>query len=148
MKNIFFGLIILSILSCEQKVHHFYSPDRKNCFTLIIEDIDNRVVIDGYHNDIPENNFIRFNLKEIDPIANGFSGYWNDGKYNWSLVLFNETIITENKLDTTKFKIYINYKEDEKFNPILKGLKAKQKDFFNIGTEYRFYRDSFGVIKE
>jgi hypothetical protein len=137
MRYIVIILAFFVFNSCEKNTFHVYSKDKKQCITIINEDANNRYIIDGYTNSVPETNYIKINLKNVDKLVDGFYGCWGyNNDYKWSILLRNEEIIVDNKLDTTKFIIYHNYKHDEHFNPIISGFKKNDKICFNIYFDY------------
>jgi uncharacterized membrane-anchored protein len=76
-----------------QKNYHFYSPKNDNGITVI--NVNNyRYIIDGYHNDIPNTNYVKMNLDKIDlELGDEIAGCWDKDSLKWSIVMNNVTIM-------------------------------------------------------
>ena len=139
MRYIVIILAFFVFNSCEKNTFHVYSKDKKQCITIINEDANNRYVIDGYVNSVPETNYVKINLKNVDKFVNGIDGCWNvDNKYKWCLLLMKEEIVEINKLDTLNFKVYHDYEFDKNFKPLIKNFKWNDKTRFCVTFDYRF----------
>lgn len=112
-------LILLAFQSCKDTTHFIYSPDRKQCIT--IKDFGNkRYIIDGKHDNIPDNNYVKLDISDIDSEIDEIAGCWENKNYKW-LIINDKTIILKNKLDTLKFKFKTNFPKDNGI-PTLKNF--------------------------
>ena len=127
--------VILTMLSgCNrERIIHVYSPDKLQCIT-IISDYNFRYVINGKHSSVPDTNYVKVDLSKMDRLGDGIAGCWRNENYEW-LIRNDETIIVENKLDTTKYQFFTSYPVDEQGIPTL-------KDFVGNGC----YNFDFGIF--
>lgn len=130
-------------ISCDDSIVHLYSRDRKKCITVIKESKEIRYMIDGYKKTIPKSNYIKIDATHVDKWIYGYEGCWTDGKYKWSLLLNPSEIILENKLDSTKFKIYNKF---DKYDSPIKCYKDDNKGRFMVHYEYRKLISIYGDI--
>jgi len=105
MKNsvilLFFLLITFLTISCSNsKIVYLYPYDRSICVT-VITDNDIRYVIAGKTKRIPEFNYVKLDISQIDNLADGIWICWLTDN-SWDIVIHN-SIIIENQLDTTKY---------------------------------------------
>ena len=134
IKNLF--LIVITTLfffSCSDSTHYFYSPDKSKCFTIKTNN-NTRYIIDGYHRSVPESNYVKLDLSQVDRGAGDqIVGCWNRGRFNWIIVMDNVTIL-KNTLDSSKFRFIDHFPVDSSDIPTLKDYIGK--DCFSISLEY------------
>ena len=95
-------LMCLIFISCKGDYTYIYSPDKSSCVTIVNKG-NIRYIIAGKENSIPNKNYVKLDISEIDKLGDGISGCWNSNGYKWDIIN-NKSIILENQLDTTKFK--------------------------------------------
>ena len=138
-KRSLYGLIclIMTFISCSKRNHiYLYSPDKKQCITIIT--INNeRYIINGKHHSVPKDNYIKIDISEVDKIGDGIAGCWEDNNYQWTLIN-DKSIIVENKIDTLKYNFLTNFPVDERGVPTL-------KDFIS-GNCYNFDFEVFSIL--
>lgn len=134
MRLICLSLLIIGLNSCNSKNDHFVlSPkDRTQSITIITEG-ETRFIIDGEHNAVPEGNFVKLDISNIDPIGDEIGVCWNKGKYEWEVVNHGSRIL-ENKLDTTRFRFNNSWETDKRGIP--NATKYHQEMCGSTGTEY------------
>lgn len=67
LKTLFVFLVGLTLLmGCNTaKTLHFYSPSKDQCISIIIDE-NIRYIINGYHNSVPDNDFVKIDISKID----------------------------------------------------------------------------------
>ena len=150
-KKSIIGLICLSLLitgtnSCNSKNDHFilYPKDRTLSITVITEG-QIRFIINGEHNQIPEENYIKINISKIDPIGDEIGVCWDSGKYEWEVVNHGSRVI-ENKLDTTRFRFTTSWDIDNRGIP--NATRYHQEMCGTTGTEYFSPRNGDNLVYE
>ncbi len=137
-------IFLLLLTSCNKYYHNYiYSPDRKQCIT-IISDKKIRYIIAGKHPSVPETNFLKLDISKRYSFADHIVGSWRTNKYNWQIINA-ESIILENKLDTMKYKFTKNYPTNS-LGISTKASFSNEKGFFYLGFDYGEIYDSSGVI--
>lgn len=130
MKKLLCILPVFILTSCEYGVHHVYSPDRSQCIT-IIEDFENRYIIDGEYDKVPDRNYVKTDIRNVIPSDDEFAGCWKNDKYRWVVTLDGATIV-ENKLDTTQCKFSNHLPLDEYNIPTLKDFTREDCYHFDF----------------
>lgn len=138
--------LVLGLTSCAKNRYHLYSLDKTKCITIISTDLNTRYIISGYTAQLPDTNYIKLNLVNVDKIVNGVDGCWQDNGYEWSLTLRNEAIIEENKLDTDRYKIYQFHDRNKNLKPVPKAFGKREKDCFGLHFNYARYESHYGDI--
>jgi hypothetical protein len=120
-------------------IDHFvlYPKDKSQAITVITKG-DIRYIINGSHNRLPDTNYIKIDISQIDPVGDEIGVCWNKSKYRWEAVNHNSRII-ENKLDTSQFKFNISWEVDDRGIP--NSAKYHQDMCGSTGT------DSFAPLK-
>jgi hypothetical protein len=130
-----------------QKIYHFYSPKNDKGFTVINEK-NYRYIIDGYHNDIPNTNYVKVNLDKIDlELGDEIAGCWDKDNLKWSIVMNNVTIM-ENRLDKNKFRFKCNFPRDKTNIPTLIEFDRRKMGCFSISFDYGKLRTVSGTISQ
>ena len=80
---------------------HIYSVDKSQCIT-VIDDWDTRYIINGKFYDVPENNYIKLDVGDVDPLEDGIYICWSKQNYEWQLISDGAQIVDIN-LDTNRF---------------------------------------------
>lgn len=95
--------ITLILLGCKNnEVFYVYSKDKSQCISIITEKHSKiRYIINGKHSTLPDKNYIKIDVSDIDPLGDGIWGCWENN--GWNLAIEGAVII-ESKLDTRKFK--------------------------------------------
>ncbi len=117
-KNEIIMVFLLSILAigCKNKsVIYFYSLDKSQCITVISE-YDQRYIIDGKHDILPDTNYVKLHVKDRNSATDDFHICWNNEIFEWDAVVRN-TEILKSKLDTTKFNFNNKLPKDERGTP-------------------------------
>ena len=140
------SLLITGMISCDSKNDHFVlSPkDRTQSITVITEG-DTRFIIDGEHNSLPEENFVKLDISKIDPVGDEIGVCWNKEKYEWEVVNHGARII-ENKLDSTRFNFKTSWEIDERGIP--NAAKYHQEMCGSTGTDYFSPRNGDDLVYE
>ncbi len=114
MKLNFFLLIIIllsfSMCSNEKQIVKkikIFSSDRSQCITIFTGSKVRYITV-GNHDKIPERNFVKLDVRNLDLISDIFYGCWNKSGYEWEFYN-NLGVILENKLDKTKYKFGVKY---------------------------------------
>ena len=129
--SLFLGM---ALNSCNSRNDHFVLfPNDKSQAITIITNGDIRYIIAGNYAKIPDTNYIKIDISNIDPIGDEIGVCWNSGKYNWELVN-HESRIVKNKLDTTKFKFNTSWELDNSGIP-----NASKYHKENCGTTGAYY---------
>ena len=141
----FFGSIILvTFLSCTKHHDYIYSPDKKQCIT-IISDKRVRYIINGKHSSIPDSNYVKLDINN-GQVGDDVVGCWNNGQYDWKLINDGAKII-ENKLDTLRFKFGIKFPTNNKGIPTI--IDFTGENCFEFGFEYNIInKHKRGIIVE
>ncbi len=123
-------LLSVLIIGCERKqLIHFYSIDRSQCITVI--DVgDYRYVIDGKHKRIPEYNFIKLEMRNIDRVLDGVHICWENKEYTWEVVI-DKSIVVESKLDTSKFTFNTSLPLDDRGIPTERKFRSENCAVFS-----------------
>lgn len=127
---LFFTLITFG---CNNKnIIHIYSLDKEKVISVI--DVDNyRFIINGKYNRIPNKNFVKLSMENVDPLGDQIQICWKSDGCKWEAVVHN-SIIIESKLDTSQFKFSTTLPKDNRGIP-------NQKKFTNDGCAiFDFYR--------
>lgn len=102
MKNIIYFFLSLFLFGCDlSSTMHIYSMDKSQCIT-VIDKWHTRYIIDGKHFDVPKTNFVKLEVGDVDPLADGIYICWKSDDYEWELVA-NEAIVVDSNLDTSRF---------------------------------------------
>lgn len=129
--------ILILFLGCSSKNRiYVYSANKKQCVTIITES-HYRYIINGKHRNIPDANYVKIDISQVDKIGDGIAGCWETNNYKW-LIINDQTKILENKLDTLKYKFVTDYPKDEKGVPTLKN--------FISGNCYNFDFEVFSIV--
>ena len=126
MKILKISIIILSlnlINSCIRGpdsvriIDHFvlYPKDKSQAITIITKG-EIRYIINGSRNYLPDTNYIKIDISQIDPIGDEIGVCWNKDKYLWELVNHKSRII-ENKLDSSLFRFNTSWEVDDRGIP-------------------------------
>jgi hypothetical protein len=146
-REIVFYILIVSIVltGCDKKTNYVYSPDRKQCITIITEE-NYRYIINGKHSSIPEVNYVKYSLDSVDvEYGDEIVGCWKNDGYEWKIATDN-AIILENKLDTLRFKFHEKFPVDNDDSPTI--VDYSYKGCFDLGFSYKTIRHSKGAIVE
>lgn len=114
-----FALITLFGCSSKNRIY-VYSPNKKQCITIITEN-KIRYIIEGKHRKVPDTNYVKVDLSQVDKIADGIAGCWENNGYKW-FVINDQTKILENKLDTTKYNFSTDFPKNEQGIPTLENF--------------------------
>lgn len=147
MKNIFYVIILLiSLTNCHKNRYYVYSPDKKQCITIITE-MNKRYIINGKHYfSIPEKDYVLYSLDSINKeIGDEIVGHWNKSNIEWEIATDN-AIIIENKLNKNKFEFTKNFPKDQNGNPTI--IDYTDGNSFDIGFEYGKIINCRGAIVE
>ena len=137
VKIILSVFILIFLLSCSSKKRiYVYSPNKKQCITIITE-YNYRYIIEGKHYNVPDTNYVKVDLSQMDKIGDGIAGCWENNRYKW-IIINDQTKIIENKLDTLKYKFITNFPKDEQQIPTL-------KDYIGNGC-YNFDFEVFSIV--
>ena len=127
------------------KTYHFYSPKNDKCITIINEK-KYRYIIDGYHDDIPDSNYVKVNLEGIDrEVGDEIVGCWNKNNLKW-LIVMNGVTVVKDKLDKNNFKFECNFPRDETGIPTLIDFDRRKIGCFSISFDYGKLRTAIGSI--
>lgn len=104
-------IVINGVYSCDRKRLIIASEDKNQYITILTyKKTKTRYIINGKYYLLPNEGYIKIDVKEIDPIRDGLWGCWiNNG---WELTNEKANVI-ENKLDTSKFKFYTKLPRDK-----------------------------------
>jgi hypothetical protein len=94
-----------------RKNFRIYSLDKEQCVTIITYG-NNRYIINGKASSIPKSDFVKLDISGIDKLGDGIGICWKNEKYEWQISNDN-SVILENKLDTTKYKFITSWEKDE-----------------------------------
>lgn len=134
MKKFYLISIFLFLASCGNNLSYtLHSLDRKQSITIISSG-KTRYIIDGTHDRVPKNNYIKVDLSNT-PMT-GFDeivGCWKTSKYEWEIIDEGVTIL-ENKLDPKRFKFGTKFPEDKDGIPTI--IDFSKPNCFDLGFEY------------
>ena len=144
-------LVLLSsilLLSCNRtSTFHFYSPKKDQCISIII-DKNIRYIINGYHNNLPENNFVKIDISKVDRnVGDEVVGCWDKNNLKW-IIMMNNVIIIDNKLDTTQYMFEKNFPVDSLNIPTVKDYDRSIEGCFSIGFIYNKLDRISGSIQQ
>jgi hypothetical protein len=121
---LFFGIITFLFQSCNKPNRtnfRIYSPTKEQCVTIITKG-KTRFVINGEHKTIPNSNYIKVDISQIDRIGDEIGICWKNEVYEWEIVNHQSKII-ENKLDTLKYRFNTRWENDERGIPNTKKYR-------------------------
>ncbi len=146
MKGALIIFLLLFFSSCkEQGRFCFYSPDKSQCISIITTG-NIRYIIDGYHAVIPDTNYVKISLEDIDRhVGDQLVGCWKKNGLQWEMMM-DEVAILENKLDTTKFIFRDKFPVDSMQIPTLKGYSTNLPNCFSLEFVYNDLIDASGAI--
>lgn len=102
IKTVVLFYVLLSMNGCDNKKYiYIYSPDKSNCVT-IINDKNIRYISDGKNNKVPDTNYIKLDIKNIDQLGDALHICWSKD-HVWDIVIHKSKVL-ESKLDTTRFR--------------------------------------------
>lgn len=114
---ILFAFIVL-LFGCKSDALHFSNQDKTQSITVITDRKQNiRYVINGKVNSVPDTNYVKLDISEIDILGDGVWGCWEKEGYLWE-VCVHDAVVLENKLDTTKYKFNVSLPRREFGIPI------------------------------
>ena len=143
---VLFILVCLALFtSCTKHHDYIYSPDKKQCIT-IISDNNIRYIINGKHSSVPDTNYVKFDISKRLSFADNIVGCWKNKKYYWQIINDESTII-ENRLDTVKYKFIEKLPKDSEGIPSSTVFRD-EKGFFYLGFDYGKIYDVYGAIVE
>lgn len=97
--------------SCGRKRLVIVSEDKSQYVTILTyKKTKTRYIINGKYYLLPNEDYIKIDVKEIDPIGDGLWGCWKNN--GWELTNEKANVI-ENKLDTSRFKFYTKLPRDK-----------------------------------
>jgi len=133
IKDLILGTIIFLSVSCKDDALHFSNQDETQSITVITDRKQNiRYIINGNVSEVPDTNYVKLDISEIDILGDGVWGCWEKEGYLWE-VCVHEAIILESKLDTTKYKFNVSLPTREFGIPT--ELKYRQDSCFVYGFE-------------
>ena len=94
-------MIVIFFNSCKKNTYYICSPDEKQCITVKNYG-KTRYLINGKHESIPDNEYIKLDISKIDKISDAVHICWKDEEYDWNIVI-DKSIIIESKIDTSKY---------------------------------------------
>ena len=116
LKFVFLIFSTMILFGCgHDRVIYFYSLDKSQCITIINE-YDTRYIINGKHDNVPEDNYVKLHIKDMYSIGDNFYVCWKNEKYEWD-VLVDNSLILESKLDTTRFNFNTELPKDDRGIP-------------------------------
>ncbi len=107
----FFALAVFSLASCG------YSKEQEKWRYIVISSLDesqsitvftignDRYVMNGIHEKIPNDGYIHLSLSNVDRLGDGIEVCWSKNTSGWKLQSPDAKILV-NKLDTSKFNYY------------------------------------------
>lgn len=134
MKKIYLLFTLAFLCSCGNNYTYvLHSPDRKQAVTIICKG-KIRYIIDGNHDEIPEENYVKIDLSST-PIRNNdeIVGCWKTDELDWHIIN-DGAIVLENKLDPERFKFGTAFPEDKQGIPTI--LDFSKPGCFDLGFEY------------
>lgn len=135
-KTITIFVILTLLRSCTDNTHYVYSPDRKQCITIM--DINNeRYIIIDKHYSIPDSNYVKLQIDPSVSMNDEFVGLWKTSRWDVQIVI-DKSIILINKLDTSKYKFHNNL-------PIDRITKTPTLGYFHGKEYFHFGFTSFSV---
>jgi hypothetical protein len=140
---VFIFAIILT--SCNEKKSYIYSPDKKQCVTIITKN-KIRYIIAGKHNSIPEKNYVKLDVSDRFKFADNIVGCWKNDKYRWQIIN-DGTVILDNRLDSANYIFHEKLPKDTSGIPST-TIFRNEPSFFYIGFDYGVIYDSYGVTIE
>lgn len=121
---------ILVLTSCNESILKFTNEDKSQTITVItLKKEKIRYVINGDVSTVPDTNFVKIDIDNIDSLGDGIWGCWDKNGYTWEVCVHGSKVI-ESKLDTTNFK----------FNT---SLPTKE---FGIPTQEKYVQESCFVF--
>lgn len=118
LKPLVFTFLIVLMLGCNRRgIIYIYSLDKSQKVTVINEN-GVRYIIDGKHNEVPKLNYIKLDVRKIDPLGDALQICWKN-KYEWEAVVHG-SIVLEAKIDTSKFNFSNTLPLDERGIPTQK----------------------------
>ena len=109
-------LFMITVIGCgEKRIIYLYPEDRSQCIT-VIDRGGFRYVVDGKFNSIPESNYIKLDVQNIDPLRHSIHVCWKNDLYEWDVVVDQSKVI-ESKLDPTRFNFNRSLPEDDRGIP-------------------------------
>lgn len=139
-KLVCYLVLSIIIVGCvKRQFIYFYSPNKKQCITIIDED-KYRYVINGRHNKLPNKNYLKLSLRNIDPIGDSFHICWDNGRYEWDAVV-QKSVIIESTLDTSRFNFNTELPTD------VRGIPNEIKFRNDNCSIYSFYLKRFSPNK-
>lgn len=128
-------IVITCFLGCTSSTYHIYSPNKDQCITFITHN-DTRYIIAGKYNSVPESNFVKIDISNVDRnVGDQIIGCWKRNKSEWT-VMMNGVTILENKLDTNKFLFKKDFPVDSSGIPNVLDYDHRRKSCFSLDFEY------------
>lgn len=145
-KRLLFILISLLLVSCTNgcsiSLYHIYSLDKKKCITIITEG-DIRYIINGCVEDVPDTNYVKINLKNIDrEVGDEIVGLWKVNSKGW-IVMNDDAVILANKLDSSNYIFKDKFPVDKNGIPNLDKFRGQNS--FDLGYFYRKIQTTRGA---
>jgi len=101
----------VSIACSNEKIIYLYPLDKSNCVTIINKD-DFRYVIAGKTTEIPESNYAKLDVKNIDSLGDGIWICWLD-ENKWEMVIHDAEMI-KNELDSARYSLGTQLPKDDR----------------------------------
>lgn len=131
---VFFLLLTITLFSCNKEKFYIYSDNKSYCITVITDkNSKTRYIIQGRHNTVPDSNYVKISTNNIDTIGDEIVGCWNYKDYEWVL-LNDNAIIIENKLDTLRYKFSPVFPIIEEVPSLAEFIE--NENCFDIGLDY------------
>lgn len=130
---IFFILYIIFLLNgcTKNEILHIYSIDKSQCITIINTN-NVRYIINGNYQTLPDYDYIKLDIQQVDSFGDALHICWKNEKYDWYIIV-NESKVIETKLDTTRFQFSNELPKDDR------GIPTELK-FVNHGCAiFSFY---------
>ncbi|TRO66770.1 hypothetical protein [Christiangramia sabulilitoris] len=127
------GILIKFFTSCKNANRNnfkIYSPDKSQIITIITKD-QIRYIINGDVENIPDSNFVKLDISQIDPVSDEIGICWNTNNLYWKLTNNNSKIL-ENKLNTSKYKFENNWKKKTNGVPDISEFRKENCGTFDL----------------
>jgi hypothetical protein len=113
----------------KMKSLYIYSLDKTQCITIFNCDTF-RYIANGKQKRISSSNYIKLDIRNIDPLGDALHVCWKTGG-KWDIVVHN-SIIIESKLDTSMFNFKTTLPLDDQGIPTEKKFRQKNCAIFDF----------------
>lgn len=125
-------IFLMFLIGCESsgQVIHLYSENDEQVVTIFRR--DNIILIaNGKQDDVPNDQYVTLDTRDIDPIARALYICWLNNEYAWQIIIPGSTVIEMN-IDTSMYRFSTRLPTDSKNIPTAINFSGEGCNIFDF----------------